>query len=193
MRCWRRARRCSAASPLENFSGPRFDAAKVERFISFDGAPLGLTAWLPPEGEEAHAVIIGLHGMNDYANTFYLSGPWFAEHGVATYAYDARGWPFAASRRLGRRAPDDGGLAHGCACAPRTPERHHRRHGRLDGRFATAIATFGAENAPEVDRLILVAPAVGMAFQTLPDHYAMTLWVGAHTLPWRAVSPPRGP
>jgi alpha-beta hydrolase superfamily lysophospholipase len=54
---------------------------------------------------------------------------------------------------------------------------------------ATAIATFGADDAPHVDRLILVAPAV-WGWSTLPDHYAFMLWLGAHTVPSRAVSPP---
>ena len=55
---------------------------------------------------------------------------------------------------------------------------------------ATAIAAFAAEDAPEIDRLILVAPAV-WGWSTMPRSYAVTLWLGAHTFPWRAVSPPR--
>jgi alpha-beta hydrolase superfamily lysophospholipase len=55
---------------------------------------------------------------------------------------------------------------------------------------ATAIAAFGSDNPPTADRLILVAPAV-WGWSTLPDAYALTLWVGAHSFPWRAVSPPR--
>jgi alpha-beta hydrolase superfamily lysophospholipase len=55
---------------------------------------------------------------------------------------------------------------------------------------ATTIATFGEGNAPNVDRIVLVAPAV-WGWSTLPEHYALTLWIGAHTFPWRPVSPPR--
>jgi pimeloyl-ACP methyl ester carboxylesterase len=55
---------------------------------------------------------------------------------------------------------------------------------------AAAIAAFGSDDPPAADRLILVAPAV-WGWSTLPDAYALTLWVGAHTFPWRAVSPPR--
>ena len=55
---------------------------------------------------------------------------------------------------------------------------------------ATAIATFGADNAPDVDRIVLVAPAV-WGWSRLPDQYALALWIGAHTFPWRAVQPPR--
>src|SRR5512147_2200855 len=80
-----------AQSQLDGFTGPRFDVVN-ERFYSFDGAALGLSAWLPPEGQAPSSVIIALHGMNDYAGAFYLAGPWFAQHGVAFYAYDARGF-----------------------------------------------------------------------------------------------------
>lgn len=181
----------SAGSPLDGFAGPRFDVAS-ERFISFDSAELGLTAWLPPNGEEPRAVIIGLHGMNDYANTFYLSGPWFAERGVATYAYDARG--FGRSPRRGVWAGERL-MTEDLRTAVIVARRAHPNAkivvvGDSMG-SAEAIATFGAENAPQIDRLVLVAPAV-WGWSTLPDQYALALWVGAHTFPWRAVQPPRG-
>jgi alpha-beta hydrolase superfamily lysophospholipase len=179
-----------AGSQLNGFTGPRFDVA-AERFISFDGAQLGLSAWLPPEGEEPTAVIIGLHGMNDYANTFYLAGPWFAQHGVALYAYDARGFGRSPQRGVwgGERL-----MTEDLRTAVRVARQLHPDAaitvlGDSMG-AATAIATFGAEGAPHIDRLVLVAPAV-WGWSTLPDAYALTLWVGAHTFPWRAVSPPR--
>ncbi|MBN8608809.1 MAG: lysophospholipase [Caulobacterales bacterium] len=177
-----------AASPVEAFQGPRFEAAR-ERFVSFDGAELGLTAWLP--AEEPSAVIIALHGMNDYANTYYLAGPWFAERGVALYAYDARGFGRSPNRGLwpGERLMTED-LRTAVAVARRThPNATIAVVGDSMG-AAEAIATFGSENAPEIDRLILVAPAV-WGWSTLPEHYAFTLWVGAHLFPWRAVTPPR--
>jgi len=180
-----------AGSPLDSFAGPRFDVA-AERFVSFDGAELGLTAWLPPNDVEPRAVIIGLHGMNDYANTFYLMGPWFAERGVALYAYDARG--FGRSPRRGVWAGERL-MTEDLRTAVMVARRAHPNAkivvvGDSMG-SAEAIATFGAENAPTIDRLVLVAPAV-WGWSTLPDQYALALWVGAHTFPWRAVQPPRG-
>jgi alpha-beta hydrolase superfamily lysophospholipase len=179
-----------AGSPLEEFRGPRFDVAN-ERFVSFDGTQLGMTAWLPAEGVEPSAVIIALHGMNDYANTFYLAGPWFAERGVALYAYDARGFGRSPHRGVW------GGqwlMTEDLRTAVNVARRAHPGAkivvmGDSMG-AATAIATFGADNAPQVDRIVLVAPAV-WGWSTLPDQYALALWVGAHTFPWRAVQPPR--
>jgi alpha-beta hydrolase superfamily lysophospholipase len=178
------------AGPQIDVNAPHFDVVN-QRFVSFDGAELGLSAWLPPQGQEPSAVIIALHGMNDYAGAFYLAGPWFAERGVTFYAYDARG--FGRSPRRGvwggeRLMIED--LRTAIAAA-------HRAHpgatvavlGDSMG-SATAIAAFGADDAPNADRLILAAPAV-WGWSTMPDAYALTLWVGAHTFPWRAVSPPR--
>lgn len=180
--------RAGAIGPIAH--QPVFNPA-AERFYSFDGAELGLTSWLPESGESPRAVIIGLHGMNDYANTFYLAGPWFAERGVAVYAYDARGFGRSPNRGVwaGERLMTED-LRTAVAVARRThPGVPIAVVGDSMG-AATAIATFGADNAPPADRVILVAPAV-WGWSTLPDHYALTLWVGAHTFPWRAVSPPR--
>ncbi|WP_158765604.1 alpha/beta fold hydrolase [Terricaulis silvestris] len=179
-----------AQSQVDGFTGPRFNVA-AERFVSFDGAELGLTAWLPPEGQEPTDVIVGLHGMNDYANTFYLAGPWFAERGVAVYAYDARGFGRSPNRGVwgGERL-----MTEDLRTAVRVARRTHPNArisvvGDSMG-AATAIATFGAPNAPQIDRLVLVAPAV-WGWSTMPNEYALALWVGAHTFPWRAVQPPQ--
>ena len=59
-----------AGAPPTGFLGPRLEA---DAFVSFDGARLGLTRWeaqSPPR-----AVVVALHGMNDYANAFHLVAP----------------------------------------------------------------------------------------------------------------------
>ncbi|MBL8550219.1 MAG: lysophospholipase [Hyphomonadaceae bacterium] len=173
---------------IASFQGPRFEG---DKFYSFDGAPLGLSAWLPPAGEP-WAVIVGLHGMNDYAETYYMAGPYWAERGVATYAYDARGHG---------RSPDRGkwggdyllteDLRTACAVARRL---HPRATLAVVGESmgaATAAIAFGGANPPDADRLVLVAPAV-WGWSDLPNLYAAVLWMSAHTFPWRNVTPPRG-
>ncbi len=179
-----------AASPLAEFQGPRFDV-EAQHFYSFDGAELGLSAWLPSEGMETWAVIVGLHGMNDYGAAFFPAGPWFAERGVAVYAYDARG--FGRSPRRGvwggeRLMTEDLRTAINVA-RQRHPGATLAVVGDSMG-AATALATFGSQTPPNADRLVLVAPAV-WGWSTLPEHYALTLWVGAHTFPWRPVTAPR--
>lgn len=179
-----------AASPLTSFQGPRFDA-QTQRFTSFDGAELGLSAWLPANGEEPWAVIIGLHGMNDYGNAFFPAGPWFAEHGVAVYAYDARGFGRSPHRGVwgGERLMTED-LRTAVAVARRLhPNATLAVVGDSMG-AATTIAAFGSDDPPNADRVVLVAPAV-WGWSTMPESYALTLWIGAHTFPWRPVTPPR--
>lgn len=175
---------------MADFNGPRFDVA-AQRFYSFDGAPLGLSAWLPPEGQEPWAVVVGLHGMNDYGNAFFPAGPWLAQRGVAVYAYDARGFGRSPERGVwGGQQLMTEDVRTAVAVARRLhPNATIGVVGDSMG-AATAIVTFGQPNPPNVDRLILVAPAV-WGWSTMPDHYAMTLWAGAHTFPWRPVTAPR--
>ncbi len=64
-----------------------------------DGAQLPLHIWLAETpGKNPRAVIIALHGFNDYSNAFYLLAPWWAKQGVTTYAYDQRGFGGAPHR-----------------------------------------------------------------------------------------------
>ena len=82
-----------AARPEVGFAGPRLED---HAFIAADGASIALTRWLPqtPDGgpREPWAVIVGVHGMNDYSNAFHLAAPAWAADGIATYAYDQRGF-----------------------------------------------------------------------------------------------------
>jgi alpha-beta hydrolase superfamily lysophospholipase len=55
-----------------------------------DGYVLPVSIWRPTA--EPKAVILALHGFNDYRNAFAGVGPYFAEHGIITYAYDQRGF-----------------------------------------------------------------------------------------------------
>jgi len=173
-----------------SFAGPSFDA-QAGVFTSFDGAPLGLSVWAPPAGEAPWAVIVGLHGMNDYARTFEFAGPWFAARGVTTYAYDARGHGRSPDRGVwGGEALMSEDLRVAVALARRTyPNARIAVVGESMG-AATAINAFGSDRPPAADRLILCAPAV-WGWSSLPDFYALTLWTGAHTLPGRHVTPPR--
>src|SRR5215813_10724037 len=172
-----------------DFQGPRFEVA-AHRFVSFDGTPLGLSAWLPANNQQPRAVIIGLHGMNDYGEaTYYLMGPWFAERGVAVFAYDARGFGRSPERGVwgGQRLMTEDLRTAINVARQNYPNAELVVVGDSMG-SAEAIALFGGDNPPHVDRLILTAPAV-WGWSTMPLPYSMTLWVSAHTFPWQAVQP----
>lgn len=62
-----------------------------DRFLMPDGATLPYLHWGPENGKP-WAVIVALHGINNSRAAFRLAGPWWAERGIATYAYDQRGF-----------------------------------------------------------------------------------------------------
>jgi acylglycerol lipase len=170
-----------------DFAGPQFTA---DHFISFDGARLGLSSWAPKDGEP-WAVIIGLHGMNDYGETFYLAGPWWAERGIATYAYDQRGFGRSPERGVwgGERLMTADLSAAIDAARRKHPGARIAVVGESMG-AATALAAFGSDAPPRADRLVIVAPAV-WGWSNLPLAYRATLWLGAHTAPRQPVTAPR--
>jgi hypothetical protein len=59
-------------------------------FVTADGVWLPLRRWLP-QGPP-RAIILALHGMNDYSHAFDGPGRYWASVGLATYAYDQRGF-----------------------------------------------------------------------------------------------------
>ena len=58
-----------------------------DRYVTRDGLRLGLMHW---DAQNPFAVIVALHGMSDYSNAFAMPAPFWAEHGITTYAYDQR-------------------------------------------------------------------------------------------------------
>lgn len=65
-------------------------------FITFDGTRLPLRKWLPRG--PVKAAILALHGFNDYSNAFAIPAKAWAARGIATYAYDQRGFGDAPGR-----------------------------------------------------------------------------------------------
>jgi alpha-beta hydrolase superfamily lysophospholipase len=180
-----------AGQPDAAFAGPRLEAGD---FVSFDGARLGLTRWeaTGPDGAPVApwAVIVGVHGMNDYAGAFHLAAPWWATQGVTTLAYDQRG--FGRSPGRGVWAPDDlkiGDLRTLVALARRRwPGAIIAVAGESLG-GAVAIEAFGSGDPPAADRLVLLAPAV-WGWREQPLAYRAALWLAARTAPGKVFDPP---
>ena len=174
--------------PLDHplgFAGPRLEQ---DAFVSFDGARLGLTRW---EADGAPwAVVIGLHGMNDYANAFHLAAPAWAGQGIATYAYDQRG--FGRSPHRGVWPGTDMMLADLRLFTALVRARHPGAVLAVVGESmggAVAMSAFASDRPPEADRLVLVAPAVwGWSSQPLP--YKTSLWFTARLFGEVVLKPP---
>jgi acylglycerol lipase len=175
-----------AGQPPLGFQGARLEPDSV---VSFDGARLGLMRW-EAKGEP-WAVVVGLHGMNDYANAFHLAAPWWAEQGITTLAYDQRG--FGRSPGRGVWAGDElmeEDLRTVVSLARRLyPHAIVVVAGESMG-GAVAAETFASDRPPAADRLVLLSPAVwGWREQPLP--YRTLLWFAANFTASKVYTPPR--
>jgi alpha-beta hydrolase superfamily lysophospholipase len=160
---------------------PRFTEAE---FVTADGQVLPLRRWLPRG--DARAVILALHGFNDYSNSFDGSGKAWSQLGIATYAYDQRGFGAARERGLW---PGRAALAADAATASQIlrglyPGVPLLLLGDSMG-GAVAVVAMTRESGtpvPDVDGVILTAPAVwGRATMDLLPRLA--LWAGVRLMP----------
>ncbi|HUO22771.1 MAG TPA: alpha/beta fold hydrolase [Caulobacteraceae bacterium] len=174
-----------ALSPAPGFTGPRLDP---DAFVSFDGARLGLSQWVP-DGEP-WAVIAGLHGMDDYANAFHLAGPAWAEQGIATYAYDQRGFGRSAPRGIwpGTELLCEDLRAFCAALRARHPKAVLAIVGESMG-GAVAIAALASARPPNADRVVLLAPAV-WGWSSQPLAYQVALRFAELVAPHKVFNPP---
>lgn len=173
----------SACAPLVRPAGPAVRPAdlRAESVVMPDGMHLPLRVWRP-EGEP-EAVVLALHGFNDYSNAFAAPAATWAAQGIATYAYDQRG--FGASEARGTW-PGVATLAGDLRAVSRIVRAAHP-----DAPFfilgesmggAVVMVAMAEANAPAVDGVILVAPAV-WGREVMNPVYRALLWLGAHTIP----------
>lgn len=179
------------ALPMTSTVKPHFDAAE-SKFVSFDGAELGLTVWEATSGAPEH-IVVGLHGMNDYANAFHMIAPWMAERGVTTYAYDQRGFGRSTNRGIW---PEDGLLQRDLRTAIQLARAKHPDTPvtviGISMGGSVAMTVFGSEQPPEgVDRLVLSGPGV-RGWGALNPLYRSSLWLSTHVRPGWVVRPPKG-
>jgi acylglycerol lipase len=158
-----------------------------DHIIAADGVTLPLTVW-KAEGAP-RAVILALHGFNDYSDAFAEPGAEWATRGITTYAYDQRG--FGRSQDIGLWP----GIETLVADLETATTLIARRHARVpifvlgESMGGAVVLVAGAEHrlAPAAG-VILVAPAV-RGRETLNVFDRTGLWFFAHTVPWLAGLP----
>ena len=152
----------------------------TDAFITSDGLSLGLQVW---KADDPVAVVIGLHGMNDYSKTFSMPGPWFADQGVTIYAYDHRGFGRSPQRGIwpGTDLIVDDAKTFIEVVRARHPNKPLYVLGVSMG-AAVALAALAHDDVPSVNGLVLVSPAV-WGWSNLNPFYRMTLWIAAHSFP----------
>ena len=170
----------TAAAP----SQPARPTLTEKAIIAEDGAVLPLRVW-QPEGAP-RAVILALHGINDYSNAFAGPGAAWARQDIITYAYDQRGFGRAPQRGrwVGARR-----LAADVDVATRALRRRHPGVplyllGESMGGAVAIVAVTGAAGSPppDVDGVILSAPAV-WGRTTMNVFERVALWGGDALFP----------
>jgi len=151
------------------------------RFVTADGLSLPLRNWQPAGAPKA--VILALHGFNDYSKAFEDPARDWAAMGIATYAYDQRG--FGAAPYRGLWAGSDaltGDLADAArALKARYPQLPLYLLGDSMG-GAVVLAAMASDDPPPADGIVLAAPAV-WARSAMPWYQRSILWLSAHGMP----------
>lgn len=175
----------SACTPQVNHPGKLVVEPKLEKgqYVAGDGTVLPVRSWLPKDGQ-AQAVVVALHGFNDYSNAFTSPGSYLSRHGIACYAYDQRGFGSAPGRGLwaGIEAYTSDLSSFVKEVRKLHPDVPIYVLGESMGGAVTIVAMTG-NNPPGVDGVILVAPAV-WGRDTMPWYQRWLLAVASHTVPW---------
>ena len=170
-----------ACAPRIEPAGPFLSPPQLkdDRIVAADGAVLPLRRWIPDL--PPRAVILALHGFNDYSRAFERPGEYWTKKRIATYAYDQRGFGEAPHRGIwaGHRTM----AADAAAVLDLVRARHPRIPVYVLGEsMGGAIAMIAAPTL-QADGLILVAPALRGRRQ-LGLLARAALWVAARTIPW---------
>ncbi len=158
----------------------------ADHFIAHDGVRVPVKSWLPVDRPPT-AVVIAVHGFNDYSNFFAAPGDFLASRTVATYAFDQRG--FGATPAAGIWPGVPALIKDLETVIALVRARHPGIPLYLFGEsmggavVMVTIKKAGAEGRKsDVDGIILSAPAV-WGRETMPWYQTAALWLSAHTVP----------
>lgn len=173
----------AGCAPERQYPGPAVEAPHIDHdvFVTADDFVLPVRRWLP-EGKPK-AVVLAVHGMNDHSLAFEKPATEWAKDGIATYAYDQRGFGGSWHRGLW---PGVETLTGDLETMARLV---HARHpgvpfyllGESMG-GAVVLTAMADRHLPDIAGTVLVAPAV-WGRDTLALPLRVSLWVAAHTVP----------
>lgn len=153
-----------------------------EELVTRDGTRLSLRRW-EAEGGAPKAVIVALHGMSDYSNAFDMPGKFWSGQGITTLAYDQRGFGKSATPGIwagadAMRADLSDAVAAARSRYPGVPV--YALGESMGG--AVVLTALSSVSLPQVDGVILVAPAV-WSRADMPLTYRAALFLAAHLMP----------
>jgi acylglycerol lipase len=162
--------------------GPATPAITAGHLLMEDGAMLPLRVWRPSGAPQA--VVLALHGLNDYSKAFEAPAQHWTMQGIVTYAFDQRGFGETPHRGVW---PGESRMIEDLRIAAALVRQENQGLplyllGESMGGTVIMAAT-AAEPPVEADGYILVAPAL-WGRETQGAVQSGTLWLAAHTVPW---------
>lgn len=154
--------------------------------IMSDGYVLPIKTW--PATDNPAAVVLGVHGFNDYSNAFDAAAHTFADNLITTYAIDQRG--FGATEQHGIWAGSATLQSDLVATVNLLCEKHADLPLYLLGESMGGAVIISVAQQLErtcLQGVMLSAPAV-WGWQTMPWWQTVPLRLFAHTLPAVKVS-----
>lgn len=149
--------------------------------VMADGYRLPLSVWRP--SGEPQAIVLALHGFNDYRSAFSAPASFLAANHIMTYAYDQRGFGETAQRGIW---PGSGVLQSDARTVLQLLCEHYPGIPLylLGESMGGAVVLNMIQNAETtcLSGVVLVAPAV-WGWQAMPVWQRSTLWLAAHTVP----------
>lgn len=153
--------------------------------LARDGTRLALTEWPAPSPK---AIVIALHGFNDYGAAFARPAKLLNEQGISVFALDQRG--FGETPVSGRWPGTQAFLDDLTDAVALLKARNRGLPLYIMGESmggAVALAWSGQAKPDTIDGLILVAPAV-WGWRNLNLLYRSALWIGAQIAPSRTLT-----
>lgn len=154
--------------------------------IMSDGYVLSMRTW--PATDKPTAVVLGLHGFNDYSNAFDVAAKSFAGNLITTYAIDQRG--FGATEQQGIWAGSATMQYDLIATVNLLCEKHAGLPLYVIGESMGGAVIISAAQQLEqtcIRGVILSSPAV-WGWQSMPWWQTVPLRLFAHTMPALKVS-----
>ena len=150
-----------------------------------DGFRLPLTRW--PTAGEPLAIVLALHGLNDYRVAFKTTGNFLAKQGISVYAYDQRG--FGETEGAGYWHGSTALISDLKTMIDLLHEAYPGRRIYIMGESMGGAVTLAAQSGVNLDSdgLILVAPAI-WSRDSMPWYQRLLLWSAVRTLPGKRLT-----
>lgn len=160
-----------------------------ETLTSFDGQQLAIKTW---QADDPHAVIIALHGMNDYSHAFDMAGHWWANNGITVYALDQRGFGSLQSGEIGvvEEWPGVSALTNDLHALVEAVQGKHPAQPLyvLGHSMGGAVAMAANAKKPlDIDGMILAAPAIWGGAR-MPFFYRVSLSLASSFAPGKTLT-----